>query len=179
MVYCVQVSIGYKRVQKETTLTHGNREDKDFVAREGKQKAFLKGSNSSCRQHARKHWGIYKKKCEDAEIPVHHWAIPRQVWNEMESKKGNNKKKNEGEAQATLDHVFQKMSGPREFTRDGILHTVAQFVACDDQVHRACYSCCKTLKNVAVVSGGRQGTIPKLFSSNETEIDTKRRTKHS
>ena len=97
----------------------------------------------------------------------------------MENKKGNNKKKTEGEVQATLDHVFEKMSGPREFTRDGILHTVAQFVACDDQVHRACNSRGKALKTVAVLSGGRQGTIPKLFSCNETKIDTKRRTKYS
>jgi hypothetical protein len=106
--------------------THEIREDKDLIKREGSQKAFLKGSNSSCRQHARKHWEIYQKKCEDAEIPVHHWAIPRQVWNEMGKK--------EGKAREKLDNVFEKLTGPREFTRDGILHTVAQFIACDDQV---------------------------------------------
>jgi hypothetical protein len=126
-------SVGeYQPLTHTSRSTHINREDKDFIKKEGLRKAFLKGGNSSCRQHARKHWEIYKKRCDDAKIQVDHWAIPRDIWNEMESLKN---KKSKGKPQATLDHVFEKMTGPREFTRDGILHTVAQFVACDDQVH--------------------------------------------
>ncbi|KAF8461322.1 hypothetical protein DFH94DRAFT_640946, partial [Russula ochroleuca] len=52
------------------------REDKDLVKRGGVQKAFLKGSNSSCCQHLQKHWEIYQKRCKDAKIKVYHWAIP-------------------------------------------------------------------------------------------------------
>ncbi|KAI0244896.1 hypothetical protein BJV78DRAFT_1099984, partial [Lactifluus subvellereus] len=56
----------------------------DLIKQEGTQKAFLKGGNSSCRQHIRQHWEVYKKKCEEASIPIHHWAIPRDIWNKME-----------------------------------------------------------------------------------------------
>jgi hypothetical protein len=116
-------------MHRELTLTHGNREDKALIKESGPQKPFLKGGTSFCHQHARRHWPIYKKRCEDAEIPVHHWAIPRDIWNKMERQKNS-----QGKPQATLDHVFEKLPGPREFTRDGILHAVAQLVACDDQV---------------------------------------------
>jgi hypothetical protein len=95
----------------------------------GLQIAFLKGSNSSCRQHARKHWEVYKKKGKDADIPTHHWAIPRPIGKGQKSdKKGQQK----------LDSRFEKLTGPREFMHDGILHVVAQFVACDDQVGFHC-----------------------------------------
>jgi hypothetical protein len=38
----------------------------------------------------------------------------------------------EGKKQGTLD--FPKITAPTEFTRDGVLHAVAQLIACDDQV---------------------------------------------
>jgi len=85
--------------------THENREDKAFIKGEGSPKAFLNGSNSSCHQHAQKHWEIYQKKCEDTEILVHHLAIPQQVWNKMGKKK-------EGEPWEKLDNVFNKLTGP-------------------------------------------------------------------
>ena len=46
----------------------------------------------------------------------------------MEGKKRNK------DGQTTLDGKFPKQMGQQEFTRDGILHVVAQFIACDDQV---------------------------------------------
>ncbi|KAH9028181.1 hypothetical protein EDB84DRAFT_1258119, partial [Lactarius hengduanensis] len=69
------------------------REDKELMKRQGLRRAFLKGSNSTCRQHARQHWESYKKRCEDSDIPVHHWAIPRPIWKEMEAEKRGDKHK--------------------------------------------------------------------------------------
>ena len=43
-------------------------------------------------------------------------------------------KKRDKDGQTTLDGKFPKRTSPQEFTRDGILHAVAQFIACDDQV---------------------------------------------
>lgn len=43
-------------------------------------------------------------------------------------------KKQKKEGQQRLDGVFQKVSPPKEFAREGILKAVAEFVVCDDQV---------------------------------------------
>jgi hypothetical protein len=107
--------------------------NKDLVQVEGMQKAFLKGSNSSCHQHLRQHFKEYKSKCEDANIPTHHWAIPQNIWNKMEEEK-EGRGKTGRQAQSTLDGMIEMTKGPREFTQDGVLHAVAQLVACDDQV---------------------------------------------
>jgi Mn-containing catalase len=92
------------------------------------QKAFLKGSNSSCRQHARQHWEFYEKRCKETGTPIHHWAIPRQLWKAREEEQRMKGK------QPKLDGTFERVTGPKEFTRDRVLHAVSQFVACDDQV---------------------------------------------
>jgi Mn-containing catalase len=99
-----------------------------MTKREGMQKAFLKGSNSSCRGHARQHWELYQLKCKENDIPIHHWAIPRVIWKAREKERQLKGK------QPKLDGTFERVTGPKEFTRDGVLHAVAQFVACDDQV---------------------------------------------
>jgi hypothetical protein len=57
------------------------------MARHGKERAFLKGGNSSCRHHARQHYDLYKQWCKEMSIPEHHWAIPRPIWKEMEALK--------------------------------------------------------------------------------------------
>jgi hypothetical protein len=48
----------------------------------------------------------------------------------MEEEKRNPKSKK----QKKLDSAFEKVQGPREFTREGVLHAISQFVAVDDQV---------------------------------------------
>jgi len=48
-----------------------------------------------------------------------------------EEKRGRNTKK---QGQQQLD--FKKMTGPREFTRQDILHAVAKFIATNNQVSR-------------------------------------------
>ena len=50
------------------------------------------------------------------------------MWKAMEADKQMKGK------QSKLDGTFEKITGPKEFTRDGALHAVSQFVACDDQV---------------------------------------------
>jgi hypothetical protein len=42
--------------------------------------------------------------------------------------------KSKGKKQKKIDSILVKSTGAREFTREGVLHAVAQFVACDDQV---------------------------------------------
>jgi hypothetical protein len=45
------------------------------------------------------------------------------------------KNKKVAKPQLKLDGKFEKLRSPREFTCDGILHAVAQYVVCNDQVH--------------------------------------------
>jgi hypothetical protein len=40
--------------------------------------------------------------------------------------------------QTDLNGVVQKVTGPREFTRAALQHTVMQFIACDNQVSDRC-----------------------------------------
>ena len=121
------------------------RNDKAFIKSNGKQKAFHKGSNLSCRFHIHQHYDTYKERCETVDIPVNHWAIPRPIWNAMEAAKdaeqrGQPTKK---EMQQQLD--FQKMMGPREFTRAGVLHAVAMLIATNNQVRCQYLHCVRKL----------------------------------
>ena len=97
----------------------------------GLRKTFFTGSNSSCRQHIRQHYDLYKKRCEDEKIPLNHRAIPPQVLKEMETSRTAGKK------QSTLDGIVTTVAPLKEFSRDGLLEAVAKFVACDDQVSSA------------------------------------------
>ena len=36
--------------------------------------------------------------------------------------------------QTTLDNVLKVVKAPNEFSKDAILHAVAQLIACDDQI---------------------------------------------
>lgn len=78
-------------------------------------KAFHKGGNSSCRAHIRKHYEIYKEKCEKADVPVNHWAIPQEIWKIMEDEKEEAKRGSKKVIQQELN--FQVVKGPyTEFT---------------------------------------------------------------
>src|SRR5258708_955657 len=95
------------------------------------QKAFHIGGNSSCRTHIRKHYELYKQQCKDGNIPENHHALPQPLWKELQEAKKNPKAAQQGK----LDGAFKPIKGPAEFTREGVLHAVARFVACDDQVY--------------------------------------------
>jgi hypothetical protein len=62
-------------------------------------------------------------------LQEHHHAIPRDVVKARQEVKklGNN-------AQRSLDGMFQKIQKSKEYSRENILHAVAKFVVCDDQV---------------------------------------------
>lgn len=70
---------------------------------------------------------LYKERCKEANIPENHHAIPRPLWKKMQENA-------KGKKQTTLDGVLEKQNIPKEFTRDGILRAVSQFIACGDQV---------------------------------------------
>jgi hypothetical protein len=100
----------------------------------GKRKAFHKGGNSSCRFHICQHYKVYKKKCEDADIPVVHWAIPWPIWKAMEEEKEEAKRgqATKKKTQQLLD--FASVTGPREFMRVRTLEAVTELIATNNQV---------------------------------------------
>lgn len=65
---------------------------------------------------------------------MNHWAIPRAIWKVMEKEKEEEEtsQSTKKQMQQTLD--FKTMTGPREFTRSGVLHAVAKFIATNNQV---------------------------------------------
>ena len=72
---------------------------------------------------------------------MHHWAIPRPIWQEMEEEKaaketGSVKKK---QKQRQLELDFKAVTHPQEFTRAGTLHAVAKLIATNHQVSH-CHS---------------------------------------
>jgi hypothetical protein len=87
----------------------------------------LLGHNSTLRQHCRIHYEIYRCKCEEADIPINHHAIPPKLAKLLE-------KVEKAKSQTTLDDIVAKR--PDTFMRDGILHAIAQFVACNAQVSK-------------------------------------------
>jgi len=134
MVQYLQVSQLVSEPRHVWYLLAPSRANEHFVKLNRKHKAFHKGVNSSCRLHIRQHYDLYKEKCEKAELPINHWAIPREIWKVMEEnkeleKQGQLTKKKQ---QQMLD--FKGVTGPHEFTRAGILHAVAKLIATDNQV---------------------------------------------
>jgi hypothetical protein len=113
-----------------------SRADNAFISGHGMRKAFHIGGNSSCRQHIRQHYEVYKTRCDAERITIHHWAIPRPVWKEMQMAK--NERKAGRSQQGTLSDVFPKINAPKDFTREGVLHAVSKFIVCDDQVISSC-----------------------------------------
>ena len=80
-----------------------------------------------CCHHCQMHFDVYKEKCKEAKLPLHHHAFPPKIW-KMLTKKGKGK-----EGQGMLQ--FAKVKVLKEFSEDGILHAVTQFVICNDWVH--------------------------------------------
>jgi hypothetical protein len=95
------------------------------------QKAFFKGRNLSCRLHICQHFTLYKKRCEKGNIPINHWAIPRSIWKKMEEEKGVKKQVTKKQVQQALS--FKAVTGPREFTRVGILQSITELIATNNQ----------------------------------------------
>ena len=97
----------------------------------GMRKAFHKGGNSSNRFHIRQHYEIYKERCEKDKIPLNHWAIPPNI---VKAKKAAEMAAQGVTAQGQQQLTFKPIIGPREFTRAGTLHAVANLIATNNQV---------------------------------------------
>ena len=110
------------------------RADESYIKAHGKCKAFHKGGNSSCRMHIRQHYELYVEKCEKANILMHHWAIPHDIWRVMEEEKEAGKQGQLTKKQQQQQLSFQTVTGPREFTRAGVLHAVTKLIATNNQV---------------------------------------------
>ncbi len=98
------------------------------------RKSFHKGGNSSCRFHIRQHYNTYKGKCDAADIPLNHWAIPRNIWKAMEEAKELEKQGRKTKKQTQQQLKYEAVVGPREFNRAGTLHAVAKLIATNNQV---------------------------------------------
>jgi hypothetical protein len=107
-----------------------HREDVRLMKKESLRKAFYTGGNSTCRAHIRNHYDVYKMRCQKENIPENHHAIPRPLWKRMQA----DKKQVKLMTQTKLDVAVHLVNRPQTFTREGVLHAVAQFIACDDQV---------------------------------------------
>jgi hypothetical protein len=81
--------------------------------------------------HIRQHFALYKEKCEKEDVPINHWAIPRPIWKEMQEEKDTKKGLTKKQEQQQLS--FQTVTGPREFTRAGVLQSVTELIATNNQ----------------------------------------------
>lgn len=93
------------------------------------RKAFLVGSNSTCRQHIRQHYDYYSEKCKEEGIPESEHCVPRNI---LEARKKGNMKGGKGMVQSKLDGML--VGTPKEFTRAGILKGVTVLIAASDYV---------------------------------------------
>lgn len=141
----------------------------------GLRKTFFTGSNSTCRQHIRQHFEVYKQRCEAEGIQMSQRAIPPPILKEMAAAKSPKK-------QSTLNkHLMSGVVRPSEFNRDAVLDAVVKFIVCDDQVSlEASESLLNTLSNfIIVVSSRGQGNIQELPCHNETKNGLTRLTDHT
>lgn len=100
------------------------RDDEKHVKKVGLHRCFLTGSNSTLCQHCRQHYKIYKERCEKGNIPVNRHAIPP----------GIAKAELKGKKQKRIDEMLEKgLPRPETFTKDAIMRSVAQFIACNNQ----------------------------------------------
>lgn len=72
---CRWVSCILKHIHNNLPCSRDNPE----VFAVGLWKCFLTGSNSTLHQHCWKHYKLYKQKCEGANIPINHHAIPPSI----------------------------------------------------------------------------------------------------
>jgi hypothetical protein len=91
------------------------------------EKAFLTGSNTSCRGHIRQHYEYYAKCCKEAGIKESEHCVPRAILRARNSTL-------KALTQTKLDAIATTSeSAPKQFSREGTLRAVTKFIACDDQ----------------------------------------------
>ena len=94
------------------------------MKKNGLRKAFDVGSNSSCCQHIRSHFDLYKEQCEEKKLKVHHHAMPPEMVQVQ----------NQAKKQKKLDGMLPTRKVEREFSWERVLEAVAEFIVCDGQV---------------------------------------------
>jgi hypothetical protein len=83
----------------------------------------------------RQHYDLYKEKCEKANVPVNHWAIPREIWKVMEEEKEEERRGRSSKKAKQQQLTFEVVKGLfTEFTRAGTLHAVTKLIAVNNQV---------------------------------------------
>src|ERR1700678_3457795 len=102
MVQPMQVS-NDARNENNVTYQCGPRTDENFLKLHGKRRALHKGGNSLCGLHIHQHYKVYKERCEKADIPISHWAIPWDIWRIMEEVKEAEERGQKKELQQLLD----------------------------------------------------------------------------
>ncbi|KAG6904504.1 hypothetical protein DXG01_009424 [Tephrocybe rancida] len=75
------------------------------------------------------HYNTYEACCAEKKIAENHWAIPHDIWREIEDSKNGKKKEN----QRTLE--FEVVQGIKEFLHEEVLDRVAWLIAVDNQVN--------------------------------------------
>jgi len=65
---------------------------------------------------------------------MNHWAIPRDIWKVMEAEKAAEKQGRRTMKQQQQLLGFETITGPREFTREGVLNAVTKLIATNNQV---------------------------------------------
>jgi len=97
------------------------------VIKGGEKKAFFTGGNSSCQAHICQHYEIYNAQYKDGNILENHHPLPWQLYQmKVDRAKGG--------TQQTLDRALEKSVDVKLYMHDGVTHTVAQFIMCDDQM---------------------------------------------
>jgi hypothetical protein len=121
------------------------------VKGDGLWKCFLVGGNSTLRQHCWQHYELYKERCEEANIPVNHRAIPPKIV-QMGRKDST---------QTMLDDRVVNVNRPENFKHEGLLRAMAQFIACNDQVSRSC-----SIKEAALTDTSHPRTLKAFAVAN-------------
>lgn len=97
------------------------------MKKNGERKVFHVGSNLLCCQHIHSHYELYQEWCLKEEIREHHHSVPQALVKQRDAVRAKGDQQN-------LDGIIQKLSRMKEFLRKNVLHAVAKFVICDDQV---------------------------------------------
>ena len=92
------------------------------------------GGNSSCCMHLCQHYQLYKSKCENADILINHWAIPRDIWKVMKEEKTAKKQGQCTKKQQQQLLCFETITGPHKFTRSAVLNAVTKLIVINNEV---------------------------------------------
>lgn len=76
---------------------------------------------------------VYKEECAKLGIKESQHAIPRELLNLKKKESLKKRQKVADPLQRSLDGMFDKAQMTK-FSRKDVLHAVAEFVVCDDQV---------------------------------------------